>query len=72
MLWRNSRGRPLNAPTAFIHPCQPTVAKEPPSGSGWAHELKHNGYRLQIHAELGPGLEYSHRNAVTNQIGCRH
>jgi hypothetical protein len=30
MLWRNSRGRPLNAPAAFIHPCQPTVAKEPP------------------------------------------
>jgi bifunctional non-homologous end joining protein LigD len=49
MLWRNSRGRPLNGPAAFIHPCQPTVAKEPPSGSGWAHELKHDGYRLQIH-----------------------
>jgi hypothetical protein len=23
----NSRGRPLNAPAAFIHPCQPIVAK---------------------------------------------
>jgi len=23
---RSSRGRPLNAPAAFIHPCQPTVA----------------------------------------------
>ena len=53
MLWRNSRGRPLNAPTAFIHPCQPTVAKEPPSGPGWAHELKHDGYRLQIHIRDG-------------------
>ena len=40
MLWRNSRGRPLNAPAAFIHPCQPIVAKQPPSGPGWAHELK--------------------------------
>jgi len=49
MLWRSSRGRPLNAPAAFIHPCQPIVAKQPPSGSGWAHELKHDGYRLQIH-----------------------
>jgi hypothetical protein len=28
MLWRNSRGRPLNARAAFIHPCQPTVAKQ--------------------------------------------
>jgi bifunctional non-homologous end joining protein LigD len=49
MLWRNSRGRPLNAPAAFIHPCQPIVAKQPPSGPGWAYELKHDGYRLQIH-----------------------
>jgi bifunctional non-homologous end joining protein LigD len=50
MLWRmRSRGRPLNAPAAFIHPCQPIVAKQPPSGAGWAHELKHDGYRLQIH-----------------------
>ena len=49
MVLRNARGRPLNAPAAFIHPCQPTVAKEPPSGPGWAHELKHDGYRLQIH-----------------------
>jgi bifunctional non-homologous end joining protein LigD len=55
MLWRvrNSRGRPQNAPAAFIHPCQPIVAKQPPSGPGWAHELKHDGYRLQIHARDG-------------------
>ena len=53
MLWRNSRGRPPNAPAPFIHPCQPTVAKEPPSGPGWAHELKHDGHRLQIHVRDG-------------------
>jgi ATP-dependent DNA ligase len=53
MLWRSSRGRPLNAPAVFIHPCQPIVAKQPPTGSGWAHELKHDGYRLQIHVRGG-------------------
>jgi bifunctional non-homologous end joining protein LigD len=55
MLWRvrNSRGRPRNAPAAFIHPCQPIVAKQPPTGPGWAHELKHDGYRLQIHVRDG-------------------
>ena len=53
MLWRNSRGKPLNAPAAFVHPCQPIVAKEPPKGPGWAHELKHDGYRLQIHVRDG-------------------
>jgi bifunctional non-homologous end joining protein LigD len=48
---RNSRGRPINV--AFIHPCRPTVVAQPPSGPGWAHELKHDGYRLQIHVRDG-------------------
>src|SRR5262245_23256324 len=50
---RNAHGRPLNAPAAFIFPCQPIVAKQPPTGPGWAHELKHDGYRLQIHVRDG-------------------
>jgi hypothetical protein len=53
MLWRSSRGRPLNAPAAYIHPCQPIGARQPPTGPGWAHELKHDGYRLQIHVRDG-------------------
>jgi bifunctional non-homologous end joining protein LigD len=54
MLWRNSpRGRPSNAPAAFIHPCRPIVAKQPPARPGWVHELKHDGYRLQIHIRDG-------------------
>jgi bifunctional non-homologous end joining protein LigD len=55
MLWRtrSSRGWPLNAPAAFIHPCQPIVAKQPPVGPRWAHELKHDGYRLQIYVRDG-------------------
>jgi bifunctional non-homologous end joining protein LigD len=47
------RGRPKNAPAAFVHPCRPTVAQRPPRGLGWAHELKHDGYRLQIHVRGG-------------------
>jgi ATP-dependent DNA ligase len=50
---RNSRGRPINAPLSFIHPCQPAVAPKPPVGPGWVHELKHDGYRLQIHVRDG-------------------
>jgi bifunctional non-homologous end joining protein LigD len=53
MVSRSSRGRPLIAPAAFIAPCRPTVAQTPPSGPGWAHELKHDGYRLQIHIRDG-------------------
>jgi hypothetical protein len=37
MLWRNSRGRPMNAPAAFIHPCQPIVCQ--------ALNSKHDGYQ---------------------------
>ena len=30
----------------FIQPCLPSPADRPPSGSGWLHEIKHDGYRL--------------------------
>jgi ATP-dependent DNA ligase len=54
MLWRvhNSRGRLKNAPAAFIQPCRPTVSQRPPRGPGWAHELKHDGYRLRVDAQI--------------------
>jgi len=48
-----SRGRSKSAPAAFIQPCKPTVADRPPSGPGWVHELKHDGYRLQVHIRDG-------------------
>jgi len=41
-----------------ICPCRPVVASRPPSGPGWAHELDHDGYRLQIH--VGDGRVHLH------------
>src|SRR5262245_14316585 len=38
------RGRPLNAPAAFIYPCQPIVAKQPPSGPGRGDKAKTQAY----------------------------
>jgi bifunctional non-homologous end joining protein LigD len=32
--------------TTFIPPCLPSPAERPPVGSGWLHEIKHDGYRL--------------------------
>jgi hypothetical protein len=61
------RGRPLNAPAAFIHPCQPIIAKQPPTGPGSAHELKHDGYRLQIHYAWTGGYVYT-RSTAANRI----
>ena len=53
MFVRNSRGRPRNALAVFIQPCRPSVAAQPPRGDGWVHELKHDGYRLQVHVHDG-------------------
>lgn len=33
----------------FIHPCQPTLRSETPRGPGWSHEVKFDGWRLQLH-----------------------
>jgi bifunctional non-homologous end joining protein LigD len=33
-------------PAGFIEPCQPIGGRKPPSGPGWIHEIKHDGYRL--------------------------
>src|SRR5262249_26266308 len=52
MPW-SPRGRPSNAPATFINPLQPTVASRRSSGPDWVHELKHDGYRLQIHVRDG-------------------
>ena len=35
-------------PDGFIQPCIPTRAAKPPSGPGWVHEIKHDGYRLIV------------------------
>jgi bifunctional non-homologous end joining protein LigD len=30
----------------FVEPCLPSPAKAPPSGPGWIHEIKHDGFRI--------------------------
>jgi ATP-dependent DNA ligase len=30
-------------------PCLPRLAKEPPVGPGWIHEIKHDGFRILAH-----------------------
>ncbi|UAJ12720.1 DNA ligase D [Polymorphobacter megasporae] len=33
---------------AFIEPQLTTMVEKPPAGSGWAHEIKFDGYRMQL------------------------
>jgi bifunctional non-homologous end joining protein LigD len=37
--------------SGFIAPCIPTGAYKVPSGPDWVHEIKHDGYRLQVRRE---------------------
>jgi bifunctional non-homologous end joining protein LigD len=43
----------------FIKPMAPTLAKIPPKGPDWLHEVKFDGWRMQIHVESGSASLYS-------------
>jgi bifunctional non-homologous end joining protein LigD len=43
----------------FIKPMAPTLAKVPPVGPEWLHEVKFDGWRMQLHVESGSGTLYS-------------
>jgi bifunctional non-homologous end joining protein LigD len=38
---------------AFIEPCLAALNPRPPKGARWIHEIKFDGYRLQVRIELG-------------------
>ena len=40
MLWR------LRSFPDFVEPCLPSAVAQPPAGSDWIHEIKHDGFRL--------------------------
>jgi ATP-dependent DNA ligase len=37
----------------FIKPELPTLVPEPPTGDGWIHEIKYDGYRTLIVIDCG-------------------
>jgi bifunctional non-homologous end joining protein LigD len=37
---------PRTLPAGFIAPCLPSAAPQAPSGDGWLHEIKHDGFRV--------------------------
>jgi len=52
----------------FIEPTLPTATDKAPSGAGWLHEIKHDGYRIQARLENGrvtlfsrQGLDWTER-----------
>lgn len=50
----------------IIEPCLPSPAKAPPSGPGWLHEMKHDGFRILARREsAGVRLITRHGNDFT-------
>jgi bifunctional non-homologous end joining protein LigD len=45
----------------FVEPCHPTLRQESPSGGGWLHEIKFDGYRTQAHLRNGRPAIYTRR-----------
>ncbi len=52
----------------FIEPSAPVLRREPPSGREWLHEVKHDGWRAQLHLDAGRARIYSKRGA---DLTCR-
>jgi bifunctional non-homologous end joining protein LigD len=48
-----ARGKKAASVPDFIPPQLCTLVERPPSGTGWLHEIKFDGYRIQIHVENG-------------------
>ena len=45
----------------FIEPSLATLVGKPPSGDRWVHEIKFDGYRLQVHVKQGSATFYTRR-----------
>lgn len=45
----------------FVDPCNPIERRVPPSGEGWLHEIKHDGYRAQAQFADGAAHVYTRR-----------
>jgi bifunctional non-homologous end joining protein LigD len=47
-VWQSKRNKTLAALPDFVEPQLTTAVEKPPVGEGWAHEIKFDGYRMQL------------------------
>ena len=50
-------------PAGFIQPCLPSPAERPPTGPGWIHEIKHDGFRMMVRRDAA-GVRLLTRNGI--------
>ncbi len=51
-VWQ-TRESPRGKPPAFVEPQLCKASAKPPNGAGWAHEIKFDGYRMQLRIHGG-------------------
>jgi bifunctional non-homologous end joining protein LigD len=60
---------PQALPAGFIAPCLPTKSPQPPIGTAWVHEIKHDGIRVIARkTELGVRLYSRPSNDLTGRF----
>ncbi len=62
----------------FVEPQLAKLVEQPPGGAGWAHEVKFDGYRLQLRVEDGKatlrtrkGLDWTEKFAAIAAGGAK-
>jgi bifunctional non-homologous end joining protein LigD len=73
-----SKGKPAKSLPDFVEPQFTKLVDRPPSGPGWAHEIKFDGYRMQLRVEAGRatlrsrrGLDWTHKFPEIVQDGSK-
>jgi len=63
---------------AFVQPQLARLVDQPPSGAGWIHEVKFDGYRMQLRVENGKarlltrkGLDWTDKFAATAKAAAK-
>src|SRR6478672_5351783 len=65
------KGARVSAYPGFAAYCDPALSELAPTGAGWAHEIKADGYRAQVHVVDGKVTVYSRRgHDWTEQFGA--
>ncbi|WP_245316717.1 hypothetical protein [Bradyrhizobium manausense] len=55
------RTKAHSAMPGFIKPQLATLKSKAPSGDQWLHEIKYDGYRVQLHLDYDQAKAFTHR-----------
>jgi bifunctional non-homologous end joining protein LigD len=72
------KGRKIKCLPHFVEPQLARLVEQPPAGSDWVHEVKFDGYRMQLRVENGKarlftrkGLDWTDKFAATAKAAAR-